>query len=327
MGSLRTVTPPAGPSPAAKFVWATVTATNPLQVQVDGDASALRFTPDSLIDPLTLLVSDRVRCEWNGTNLLIHGAANAVAAHIPVGKFEWGIWWHGAPAGFLDANGQAVSRTTYPALFAECVPVIGTATISIASPGVVTLNAHGLPNGAPVFLTTTGALPTGLAANTILYVVNATTNTFQLAATSGGAAINTTGSQSGVHTVSVCPHGLGDGVTTFNVPNMGERTPAAYKPGSAEFGWIGETVGAKTVAHAHVLSDNGQAQISVNAATPGVSERRIATASYTSTNGLATAGTGSTAASSTGAALAGSTDSTTVSVLQPSMALRAVIKF
>lgn len=78
--------------------------------------------------------------------------------------------------------------------------VSSTVTITIASPGVVTWTAHGLANGATVVLSTTGALPTGLTAGTTYYVVNSATDTFELAATSGGASINTSGTQSGVHT-------------------------------------------------------------------------------------------------------------------------------
>lgn len=77
-----------------------------------------------------------------------------------------------------------------------------TVTISIASPGVVTWNAHGLQNGDQVVLTTSGALPTGLTAGTTYYVVNQATNTFQLSATAGGSAITTTGTQNGTHTAT-----------------------------------------------------------------------------------------------------------------------------
>ncbi len=76
-----------------------------------------------------------------------------------------------------------------------------TGTVTIASPGVWTATAHGLPNGVSVVLSTTGALPTGLVAGTTYYVVSTAADTFQLSATSGGSAINTSGSQSGVHTV------------------------------------------------------------------------------------------------------------------------------
>jgi hypothetical protein len=80
-----------------------------------------------------------------------------------------------------------------------------TATITIASPAVVTNNAHGLAVGAPVYFTTTGALPTGLIVNTIYYVTNPLTNTFNLSTTYAnavaGTKINTSGTQSGTHTV------------------------------------------------------------------------------------------------------------------------------
>lgn len=77
-----------------------------------------------------------------------------------------------------------------------------TVTITIASPGVITMTGHTLQNSDIVVLTTTGALPTGYTAGTSYYVVNAATNTFQLSATAGGAAINTSGSQSGTHTAT-----------------------------------------------------------------------------------------------------------------------------
>lgn len=74
-------------------------------------------------------------------------------------------------------------------------------TVTIASPAVVTSTLT-LPNNTPVILTSTGypsALPTGLTAGTIYYVKNVSGNTFNLSATPGGAAINTSGSQSGAH--------------------------------------------------------------------------------------------------------------------------------
>jgi len=74
-------------------------------------------------------------------------------------------------------------------------------TVTIASPAVVTTSLA-LPNGTPVILSSTGypsELPTGLSAGTIYYVKNVSGFTFNLSATSGGAAITTTGTQSGLH--------------------------------------------------------------------------------------------------------------------------------
>jgi hypothetical protein len=76
-----------------------------------------------------------------------------------------------------------------------------TVTITIASPGVVTLTAHGFAADQAVIFTTTGALPTGLTAGTTYYVRSPAANTFQVSATVGGASINTTGSQSGTQSV------------------------------------------------------------------------------------------------------------------------------
>lgn len=69
-------------------------------------------------------------------------------------------------------------------------------TISVATPGVVTwAGGHGLEAGSPVIFTAEGgALPTGLEADTVYYVVESglTATTFSVAATPGGEAIATT---------------------------------------------------------------------------------------------------------------------------------------
>lgn len=74
-------------------------------------------------------------------------------------------------------------------------------TVTIASPGVFTSTAHGLAIGDTVTLSTDGILPTGLTAGNIYYVVSAgfTVDAFEISATLGGTAINTSGSQSGNH--------------------------------------------------------------------------------------------------------------------------------
>jgi hypothetical protein len=80
-----------------------------------------------------------------------------------------------------------------------------TVTMTIASPCVVTWAGSDFDDGVPFLPTTTGALPTGLTAGTQYYIkrtgaAGTVTPTFNLSATVGGAAINTSGSQSGTHT-------------------------------------------------------------------------------------------------------------------------------
>lgn len=78
-----------------------------------------------------------------------------------------------------------------------------TVTVTIASPGVFTLTAHGFVPGQVVYFSTTGALPTGLTAGTAYYIITAglTADAFEVSTTIGGTAVNTSGSQSGTHTV------------------------------------------------------------------------------------------------------------------------------
>lgn len=79
-----------------------------------------------------------------------------------------------------------------------------TVTITEANPGVVTWADHGFVGGEKIRFTTDGALPTNLAANTTYYIKPVNASTFQVSATLGGAAINTSGAvQSGTHTAIV----------------------------------------------------------------------------------------------------------------------------
>lgn len=92
------------------------------------------------------------------------------------------------------------------------------AAMTIATPAVVTLYdgddnvvTHGLVAGDKFYFTTTGALPTGVLADTVYYVISTglSTTVFRFSATLGGSAINTSGSQSGVHTLNFVD-GLGE---------------------------------------------------------------------------------------------------------------------
>jgi len=91
-----------------------------------------------------------------------------------------------------------------------------TFTVSVASPAIFTCTAHNLVPGDVIILETTGALPTGLSVDTsgIAYVVLANKMTADAFTVSSGAIsasgvignagtrtpLNTSGTQSGVHT-------------------------------------------------------------------------------------------------------------------------------
>lgn len=164
-----------------------------------------------------------------------------------------------APTGWLLCDGTAVSRSTYAALFAVIAPS-STFTVTIATPAVFTKTAHGLVAGDKLSFTTTGSLPTGLATNTDYYVIAAglTTDAFEVSTSRGGSAVNTSGSQSGVHTYYVTNYGKGDGSTTFNVPDMRGFTTYGRKSSDANFDVLNVPntyVGEKT--HALTGAENG----------------------------------------------------------------------
>lgn len=104
---------------------------------------------------------------------------------------------------FLSVSGKKIQKFV-TSDWVDVDTALGTVTMTIATPAVITKVAHGLLANEIVYFTTTGALPTGIVASTPYYVsaTGLATDTFQISATQGGSSINTTGSQSGVHTLN-----------------------------------------------------------------------------------------------------------------------------
>lgn len=104
-----------------------------------------------------------------------------------------------------DSEKRLISTKDWPWLWRQysIASTASTVTVTIASPGVFTLTAHQFSIGTPVYFTTTGALPTGLTAGTTYYVIAAglTANAFEVSTQINGSAVNTSGTQSGTHTV------------------------------------------------------------------------------------------------------------------------------
>lgn len=124
--------------------------------------------------------------------------------------------WGGGFTPFAVVDAVARGATTIEAtILVDWPPIVRdlstnsqAVTISIASPGVVSgWTSDTLIEGTTAYLETTGVLPTGLATQRPFYVKNQGA-TFNLALTSGGAAIVTSGSQSGTHTLIVAGDGI-----------------------------------------------------------------------------------------------------------------------
>lgn len=78
-----------------------------------------------------------------------------------------------------------------------------TVTVTIASPAVFTCTTDNYSVGDEVYFTTTGALPTGLSVGTRYFVISAglAGNDFRVSAIKGGTVVDTSGTQSGTHSV------------------------------------------------------------------------------------------------------------------------------
>lgn len=144
--------------------------------------------------------------------------------------------WPGdaAPSSWFLCDATAYNASTYPSLAAVLIPkasvfgrgtAVGTFTVD-TSTDIVTSASHGLSDGAIVHVASTTTLPTGLSANTVYYVISATSSTFKLSLTSGGGAIDISSTGSGTHSVynkfqvpdfrGLMPMGAGTGSLTFN---------------------------------------------------------------------------------------------------------------
>jgi hypothetical protein len=159
------------------------------------------LTPVSLVEPAATFTTLTYADNAGDVKLVsagVHGLTNAVSQ----GASLYITWTGGTGVtGFyevLDADTDTKEVTI------DLPYISSTVTISIAAPGVVTWTGHGLSVDDTIRFTTTGALPTGLAINTTYYVKEVlTANTFTVSTSAGGAAVTTSGTQSGTQTALV----------------------------------------------------------------------------------------------------------------------------
>jgi hypothetical protein len=183
----------------------------------DAAASALGVTTE-VADAIAALVPATIVRKTSDTGALI-GPAGTTAQrpgspvvgytrfnttlNIPEvwNNLAWVPMGGGATGGGTDALGvenDTFIGTPYTIGSAAIQPC----TISIASPCVIT-QANTYLKDQTVRFTSTGALPTGLSADGVYFIITAglTTSSFQVSLTQGGAAVNTSGTQSGAQGV------------------------------------------------------------------------------------------------------------------------------
>jgi len=156
--------------------------------------------PVSLVEPASTFVT--LTYDNNAGDVRLNSAgAHGLTAAVAVGEDVYVTWTGGtADTGFYEVTALDVD-TTGTAVSIDLPYISSTVTITIAAPGVVTWTGHGLSVNDTIRFTTTGALPTGLAINTTYYVKTVlSANTFTVSTSAGGAAVTTSGTQSGTQT-------------------------------------------------------------------------------------------------------------------------------
>jgi len=190
-------------------------------------ASSVTSTEAGYLSGVTSAIQTQIDAKQSRSTLTAKGdiyaaTASATVDRLPVGTNgqvlsadsgeTTGLKWTSVASSSLsqyntDIGSSSNARTAVNTnLLGEVKGTAGSATVTmtIASPCVVTDTGHGLVTGDKVYLTTTGALPTGLAVDTTYYVVKVDNDSYNLASSLSnavaGTKINTSGSQSGTHT-------------------------------------------------------------------------------------------------------------------------------
>lgn len=150
--------------------------------------------------------------------------------------------------------------------------VSGTISAVNTATDTFTCNAHGRANGFCVYVQSTGGnLPAGLTAAARYFFVNVTANTFQLAATPGGLAVDVTDIGSGTITWYTRVHGIRiPNPDNVENPLDGDPTFAGnkdYVAGRIEFcdivnmpgsGFVGESSNGRLDVHSARMLNNSQ---------------------------------------------------------------------
>jgi hypothetical protein len=176
-------------------------------------------------------------------------------------------YYHGggtALAGLTNATsyypGQVTTNTfqlyASAALGSTAVATMTIATTAVnTTTNVITSTAHGLVDGAQLNYNNQGGTSiTGLTSGSDYFVVNKTVDTFQLALTSGGAAIDITGTGNDAQTFASTGNydltGTGNNAQYFEIQAAADQATATASLGSGaggttltHAGWVRRTVG------------------------------------------------------------------------------------
>jgi hypothetical protein len=189
-----------------------------------------------------LQLTPGLRTDTAGTNgsSLDNGAATAFGAqsYLQVTAFTGTsvtVTVQHAPDNSTWSTLAAFTAVTAAPATQRLATFTGAFTATLASPAVFTAPGSALANGTPVVLSASGtpgdSIPGGFTAGTTYYVVSASGTSFELSATSGGSAVNSSSAGSGVVTQVVQRYLRVISAGTFSSATLGvvvNRNQAAW---------------------------------------------------------------------------------------------------
>lgn len=202
MGSVVIIQPLANATGGGDVIPAAIDFTNLSVSSGSGIEVTNEVTFTGLTSPInvraawTSTSSSPTKAQWmkNGASVQSPALTYIEATIINNDKLKWQTYAaYTHPSGNADNGTVIVTNETRNA----------TCTMTVASPAVVSKVGHGYAAGDKIMFRTTGALPTGVTAGQVYYVIAAglTADALEFSATDGGSAVNTSGTQSGVHTL------------------------------------------------------------------------------------------------------------------------------
>lgn len=155
----------------------------------------------------------------NGTVVILDGTTNTVAGDVLVQEQQLTIYTYNMLLKKLDLDTQIHDPTFFSSLEAVAgdnlrtkiselaLKLDQTASLSIdlgflptdinVSTNTFTIPSHGLSNGDPVLFSSDATLPGGITSTDFYFIINASTNTFQISATYNGAVLDITSQGTG----------------------------------------------------------------------------------------------------------------------------------
>jgi hypothetical protein len=132
----------------------------------------------------------RVAAVWSGSAASVKSHSGTLTFDVAAGTYGFFTFWNAS-------TGNSGTQYLGYCVFKGASPKVGFGTVDSAdvTANTITSNGHGLVNtDRVIFFNVVGeTIPTGITEGAAYFVVGTATDTFQIALTSGGAAIDLTG--------------------------------------------------------------------------------------------------------------------------------------